>query len=252
MSSQTQFTYPWIHVDKKQKTAVAAEVSSANNGGLVMRRGWSQSATIIGSAYLELGQSKVAAYVFAPRAATGRNVDFEKGSLECELSFASHLAEEVDIYDDLHAEDGVDSIISRYSTAIIDALSASIRLSAYPKTVITISAVVFQSSVQDLSALINAVSLALADATIEMKDLVTSYTLVQEEPTSSSGDNNKPNDSKQLTCTIACLANFGEISFLNYTGQRNALDTMQILTIGKSQCEVIRERMSTVLKESST
>lgn len=122
-----------------------------------------------GSAFFSFGDTKVYCAVYGPRAnqrgsTSGKFSD--TGLLECDVRFAA-------------ANSHILSLSSepRMTQQLRDAIAPSLRLSRYPKAVISVYAVVVQSAGGELAALISCASLALADASIELNDLVSATTV---------------------------------------------------------------------------
>ncbi len=229
------------------KPSTAPAPSSSGAPHIHFRRGWGNAAqTIAGTSYVELGDSKVVAYAYVPRPSTGKNVNYDEGELECKVSFASHLNKETDIYDKLndHAiattneqQSKVERLISY---AVLDALKPAVRLPTYPKTILGLTIVIMQSSVQDVSAAINAATLAFADAAIELRDLVTSYTVEQKLET----------DFISFCCTVAGMMSANDLTYVKTIGERNPQMFLATIKMTTEQCKLLREMMSDYLKQS--
>ncbi len=132
---------------------------------------------VIGSAYLEMGNTKVLCSVVGPTLGNSSSLmtcDLEGGVFQCEVHYASNLVD-VDIAG--MTRQNLASIEKRLSEAMTNALESSILLHLYPKALISIHAVILQSSVNDLSSLINCGSLCLMNASIELKDIVSAYSV---------------------------------------------------------------------------
>jgi exosome complex component MTR3 len=100
------------------------------------------------------------------------------GTLECEVRFADRVNH------NLGVGGGTDKPLERFvqteqrmSASLKDALEPAIRSALYPKATISIYAVVMSAHGCELAALISCASLALADAFIEMDDLVCGTTI---------------------------------------------------------------------------
>ncbi|CAJ0636514.1 8537_t:CDS:2 [Entrophospora sp. SA101] len=119
-----------------------------------------------GSAYIELNQTKIACGVYGPRQ-TKFPLFSGKGTLNCELKFAPFSClKRRQPYRDVQERD--------LSQLIFDALSPSVRLELLPKSTIDIFINVLENdgTTSCLAAAITCASVALADAGIEMLDLV--------------------------------------------------------------------------------
>jgi len=229
--------YPSYAVDADEEKEFSIETNLGFSRG---------DESIIGSSYFDMGRSKIACYVFAPKPTTGKNISFERGCLECSVSFAAHLKrDESCVFDAENFVDGIDVLSNRLSSAVVDALKPAVRLESYPKCTINVSIVVIESSYQDLAACINATSLAICDAAVEMKDLVTAYPIYMK---SSSGNKNNAMEVENspttthtdLLLTLACMSNLQQITYLDSVGQQNPLYMMQLVESGQSQCEKLR------------
>ncbi|KAG0363938.1 hypothetical protein BGZ54_007956 [Gamsiella multidivaricata] len=124
-----------------------------------------------GSAYIELEKTKLACGVYGPRPAKRTGVFSGKGTLNCEIKFATF------------------SCAKRRSN--IRALTPAVRLDLLPKSAIDVFITVLESDGWGscLAAAITAASAALAHAGIEMLDLVAgcSASYIQTGSISSSG-----------------------------------------------------------------
>jgi ribonuclease PH len=200
-----------------------------NNENVVLSKGWCKTDGVIGSAYCELGGSQVACYVFAPRPSTKLITGFESGTVECDVTFAAHL-----LTDD---EDTISNTQKRLSQKLVDAITPVVLLDQYPKSVIYISAVILQSSVYDLSNLVNASSLALCDAAVELRDILAACTL-------SIPSQDKSGHYLQL----AYMPKAQEITGLETIGRFN-VQTLQLVTSrAQTQCEKLRDIIVSKLK----
>ena len=131
---------------------------------LKLRTGVVTSAS--GSAMLELAHTKVLCSVFGPHATDGRDFS-EQGQLECSVRFASFARRGRERQNPAGSPEE-----KTLSLALSSALSASVQLHLLPKSTIAVHALVLQDDGGALAAAISCASLALADASIELYDLV--------------------------------------------------------------------------------
>ncbi|EFA74902.1 hypothetical protein PPL_11936 [Heterostelium album PN500] len=118
-----------------------------------------------GSSYIEIEQTKIICSVHGPRA-THKTELFETAKLNCELKYASFSTHDA-------RSDYVESTKEKdYSLIITQAIIGAIRLEKYPKAAIDIYILVLCDAGSALAASIVAASMALADAGVEMYDLV--------------------------------------------------------------------------------
>lgn len=129
-----------------------------------------------GSAYLETSGTKLTCAVYGPRDYIKRHEFRSSGKLTCHMSFAPFSKPR-------RFTDIRDSLSSEYSNFIAESLVSAVCLDAYPKSQIDVYINVLEDNGNTLSHAITAASVALADAGIEMLDLVTSSSLVFNDAT---------------------------------------------------------------------
>ena len=133
-----------------------------------------------GSSYIEIGNTKVLCSVYGPREIPRKDdYDFKVANLNCEFRFAS-FACFMQRRGTLNQRDqGLDE--KNFSSIIEEALKPSIFLHKYPKSQIDLYILCIQNDTDSkniLSASIIAASMALVNASIELYDLVASYTYI--------------------------------------------------------------------------
>ncbi|CAK4448743.1 hypothetical protein LEN26_008437 [Aphanomyces euteiches] len=123
-----------------------------------------------GSAYVEQGQTKVMAVVYGPKEHTGRKQTEEvaqtKARVTCEVTQAPFATSERKV---THKADRKKL---ESSLAILQIFESTIATQLYPRSQIDIFVQVLHADGGELAASINAVTLALIDAGIAMKDFV--------------------------------------------------------------------------------
>nr|CAB3244004.1 exosome complex component MTR3-like [Phallusia mammillata] len=120
-----------------------------------------------GSCYCELGNTKVVCSVYGPKDVEHYE-DFQmEGKIKCEFKYAPFSCSK-------HRGHIPDLSEAEISDVILQALTASVRLQCYPKSLIEVFIIVLENDGSAVSASITAASLALADAGIEQYDIVTS------------------------------------------------------------------------------
>lgn len=125
-----------------------------------------------GSAYFEAGGTKVFCAVHGPRSSTSNyTID---GSIFCDVRWAQFSGRS----SALNRRGNMLSEEERESSACLQrVLSAAVQLKSYPKSSIDVSAFVLEDDGGSFAAVITAASLALADAGVEMSDLVAGSTV---------------------------------------------------------------------------
>mmetsp|Transcript_13373 Transcript_13373/g.22238 ORF Transcript_13373/g.22238 Transcript_13373/m.22238 type:complete len:297 (-) Transcript_13373:93-983(-) len=223
-----------------------------------------------GSALLELGHTKVLCSVHGPRSAaasslTGGKSDFNAGGqLNCEVRLAPSfgLNPQTAVSEAVISLDGRgggagqfrSSAISldeiRLSSGLNDAIAPSVRLDRLPKCVVDVFVLVLQSDGSVLPAAITAASLALADAGIELFDLVSSCSVaVVDGEETDKGDSilADPNESELLKSrsqlTLATLPNCREVTFWEQTGRISASTSSEAIELARDGCATVHKFM---------
>ncbi|MFN3527553.1 MAG: exosome complex exonuclease Rrp41, partial [Candidatus Altarchaeaceae archaeon] len=119
-----------------------------------------------GSAYITWGKNKILAGVYGPTEVIPKHeADFTKSILKCEYNMEAFSVEE-------RKKPGPDRRSIEISKVTTEALSSVVLLENFPNTMINVYIEVLQADAGTRCAGITAASLALADAGIPMKDLV--------------------------------------------------------------------------------
>ncbi|XP_019618805.1 PREDICTED: exosome complex component MTR3-like [Branchiostoma belcheri] len=118
-----------------------------------------------GSAYMEMGQTKVIAAVYGPREISRREEFTMKGRLCCELKFATFSCRQRRQHiQDNQERDG--------SLIVLQALEPAVCLDKFPKSQVDVYITVLQDDGSALAAAITCAALGLADAGVMMYDVV--------------------------------------------------------------------------------
>ncbi|KAK7091090.1 exosome complex component MTR3-like [Littorina saxatilis] len=122
-----------------------------------------------GSAFAELDKTKVVCAVYGPHEVARREDFSMQGQISCEVKFAPFSCR----VRRQHVQDGREKDLS---TQLLEALEPAVRLDSFPKSQVDVFVTVLENDGSALSAAITCASLALADAGIEMYDLVVACT----------------------------------------------------------------------------
>ncbi|XP_076472999.1 exosome complex component MTR3-like [Babylonia areolata] len=118
-----------------------------------------------GSALGEFGQTKVVCAVYGPREVPRREDFSIQGQINCDVKFAPFSCR----VRRQHVQDGQEKDLS---AQLLEAVEPAVRLDTFPKSQVDIYVTVLENDGGVLSAAITCACLALADAGIEMYDLV--------------------------------------------------------------------------------
>ncbi|KAF0973850.1 hypothetical protein FDP41_007237 [Naegleria fowleri] len=211
-----------------------------------------------GSAYLEFHQgTKIICAVYGPRQVSAKNVEFsDTGRLQCEYRVAQFAS--------LHhnsrssASSAMSATKSHQATSeeiefgihMREALESSLRLDKYPKSVIDVYCFVLEDDGSALSGAISCASLALANAGIEMVDMVSACTTSELEgqivvdPTS--------HEYKYASGGMVCgfMSNLNEVTQLTQVGDMSFQKVSEAMDLCIDGCTKLYQLMQQCLIES--
>lgn len=205
-----------------------------------------------GSAFLSFGDTKVFVAVHGPRAnqrglSSGQFSDV--GLLECDVRIANG---------DSHFLSSTSE--PKISQQLRDALAPSVRLSSYPKSVISIHAVIVQSAGGELAAIISCASLALADASIEINDFVCAATIGLSKSQQLTGTMKssmivdpckEEYDDLESVLTLSSMTSHGSVlTHLSVEGRLSVSEFAALVSLAKSGCSYLRTVMVNSLRQS--
>ncbi|XP_060109885.1 exosome complex component MTR3 [Heteronotia binoei] len=192
-----------------------------------------------GSAYVELdGGTKVLCAVAGPREAAGGGGGAPsrepRGRLVCEFRRAP--------FSGRGARGRPSDREPELSLALQEALEAAVRLARYPRAQVEVSALLLQDGGSALAAALCAAGLALADAGIELYDLVVSCALCKA-PSSEGGQwLLQPGEPEERAAaarlTVALLPSLNQVSGLLGSGEGGPPDSWaQAVRLGLDGCQ---------------
>ncbi|XP_029991433.1 exosome complex component MTR3 [Sphaeramia orbicularis] len=186
-----------------------------------------------GSAYIEAGNTKLMCCVYGPRETKRKDeTDMKCGRLTADMRFAPFSCPERGSW--IQSSQDKD-----FSLMLLESLQPAVCLHKYPRSQIEVNVMVLENSGSVLAHAITCASLALADAGIEMYDLVLGCSIRQDgasyvvDPTyveeNSCGSASEEN---QGGLTVAFLPSLNQISGLQSDGEM----TKESLTDGIRTC----------------
>ena len=201
-----------------------------------------------GSAYVETSGTKLVCSVYGPRDKHRKHDFSSKGHMTCVLSYAPFSrAERV-------SSGHQDALSKEYSSLITEALQCAVCLNSYPKAQIDVYINVLEDNGNTLSHAIVAASVAIADAGIEMLDLVTSCSLVfNDKVTCIDPDNIEalhPDINGSLT--VAYLPSLNQISCLLKDGEQDVDESITVINTCIEACLRVHEIMKECLVRSAS
>jgi len=198
-----------------------------------------------GSCYLEFGKNKVVAAVYGPREVHPKHMQkLNRAIIRYKYNMASFSVEE-------RKRPGPDRRSIEVSKVSRLALEPVIFSRYYPKTVIDIFVEILQADAGTRTAGINAASVALADAGIAMKSLVSSCAVGKVDGVLVL-DLNKEEDNYGMADMPVAMTPSGEITLLQMDGNLTKSEFKEALEMARNGCVKIYEiQKQSLLKKYS-
>uniref|UniRef100_A0A7S2A982 Exoribonuclease phosphorolytic domain-containing protein n=1 Tax=Trieres chinensis TaxID=1514140 RepID=A0A7S2A982_TRICV len=246
-----------------------------------------------GSALVELGQTKVICSVRGPRPAGASSLsgggagDFQEGGiLRCEVRFAHGFGVRPETaaaachssIDSAHTSGGAgggpgqtaavaeDEV--ELSRQLYDAIVPAVRLEELRKSAVDLYCSVLQADGSVLPACVAAASIALADASIEMDDLITCCGAAAIAEKGKGGGEDREDSLAPLalladpseeettlavgTVTLAMLPNFREVTMWEMTGRLSQADSTAAIELCRDGCATMHRLMRKCIVEGVT
>ena len=198
-----------------------------------------------GSAYVELGGTKVVAAVYGP-----------KPSFDAQFTASANVETHVSSAPFAAAGERTSYVPSdsdaEASLLVQAALAAAVRRDAYPKSTIEGRLLVLEDDGATTGACVSAASLALAHAGIEMYDLAVGATVVQLGDALLVDPSRPEEDAAQGAVALAYMPAVDELSQYALTGQFDPATLATATELALDAARKWAELMRTVLRDSVT
>ena len=195
-----------------------------------------------GSCYLEWGRNKILVGVFGPREVHPRRMQrADSAVIRYKYNMASFSVED-------HARPGPSRRSIEISKVSREAFEPVIMAELFPKTAIDIYVEVLQADAGTRTAAINASSIALADAGIPMKGLITSCAFGKVDGQIVL-DLNKEEDNYGEADFPVAMTQDGEITLMQMDGHLTPDEIKKGLELVKKGCKEILEIQQAVLRK---
>ena len=197
-----------------------------------------------GSAMFKIGTTVALAAVYGPRELfPGFMQNPEKGILRCTYDMLSFSVTE-------RKRPGPSRRSVEISLVTKNALGSAINLDQFPNTVVDVFIMIVQADAGTRCAGITAASMALADAGIPMRDLVSAVSVGRINGKIVI-DLDKEEEDYDGTTDIPCafMSRNNEITLLQLDGDISAEELKQAVELGKEGCKQISEIQKKALKE---
>ncbi|CAD5120168.1 DgyrCDS8744 [Dimorphilus gyrociliatus] len=199
-----------------------------------------------GSAYIEIGNTKVICSVYGPREVKKRDEFSMDGQLCCDFKFATFSCPQRRS----HLSDNEEKELSQQ---LLNALSPAVCLNKFPKARVEIFALVLENDGSAFSAAINCASLALVDASIELYDIPVAacvrydgVNLIVDPQLNEEYSHQESNLSEENgQVLVAYLPVLKQISALNHVGCLSS----KVLNQSMKLCIEATQKMHTIFQE---
>jgi exosome complex component RRP41 len=200
-----------------------------------------------GSAMFSFGDTVAIAAVYGPKKMHPQHMQNpEKGVLRCNYSMLSFSVKE-------RIRPGPNRRSTEISKIIEWALEPVIMLDDFPNTVIDVHINILQADASTRCAAINAAALALANAGIPMKDMVSSISIGKLDKQLVVDLNKEEEDWEEgegATDIPMSFTNSGEMTHLQLDGKISTTQLKEAIRLGRETCKKIYEIQKDALNKS--
>ncbi|CAM9873484.1 unnamed protein product [Sphacelaria rigidula] len=202
-----------------------------------------------GSAYVEFNHTKVICAVYGPHAQTGRDSSFsEEGQLQCDFSYSPFATPG----GRRETRGGRGDDERELSTLLRQTLEASVQVHRLTKSVVDVRVMVLQADGSELAVATTCASMALADAGIELYDLVTACS-VGYDGTQMVLDPTREEEGKGAgVMTIAMLPGSQQVTQWWQDGRFDGQKVAAALELCTDGCSCVHKMMETRLLSSAS
>ena len=188
-----------------------------------------------GSAYIEWGGNKVLAAVYGPREAHPRHLqDPARALVQCRYNMAPFSVSD-------RKRPGPDRRSVEISKIISEAFAAVVFKEQFPRTSVDIFIEVLQADAGTRCAGLTAASVALADAGVPMKDLVTSVASGKIGGVVALDLNKEEDNFGEADCPMAVVPRTGEVVLLQMDGHLTYQEFQKAMGLSLSATQKIYE-----------
>jgi len=194
-----------------------------------------------GSAFVSLGKTKVIAAVYGPRELHPKHrQNNERAILQCNYTMAPFSTDE-------RVRPGPSRRSVEISKVTRDALEPALFLEDFPRTTIDVYIIVLQANAGTRTAGINAASLALADAGVLMKDLVSGVAVGKIENNYVMDLAGKEEEITECDLPIAYMPRYKKFTLMQMDGNLSEKDLKNLISLAVKGCETLYEKQKKAL-----
>jgi len=196
-----------------------------------------------GSAYIEFGDNKILAGVFGPRDVHPKHLsDTDTGILRCRYHMSPFSVTERKNPAPSRREIEIGKVIK-------EALKPAVMLEKFPRTAVDVYVEILQADGGTRCAALDAASVALADAGIPMRDMVSACAAGKVEDTIILDVGNEEDQAGQADMPIGYMPNLGQITLLQLDGVLTPDEFKKCVDTGIDGCKQVYEIQKQALKD---
>ncbi|MBI3842798.1 MAG: exosome complex exonuclease Rrp41 [Thaumarchaeota archaeon] len=196
-----------------------------------------------GSAYIEFGKNKILAGIFGPRDVHPKHMaDSDKGILRCRYHMSPFSVTERKNPAPSRREIEISKVIK-------EALQPAVILKDFPRTVVDVFIEVLQADGGSRCAALDAASIALADAGIPMRDMVSACAAGKVADQIVLDVNDEEDKEGQADMPVAYMPNLGKVTLMQLDGILTPSEYKKCLETAIGGCKQVYEIQRKALME---
>lgn len=196
-----------------------------------------------GSAYIEFGKNKILVGVFGPRDVHPKHMaDSDKGILRCRYHMSPFSVTERKNPAPSRREIEISKVIK-------EALQSAVILKDFPRTVVDVFIEVLQADGGSRCAALDAASIALADAGIPMRDIVSACAAGKVADQIVLDVNDEEDKEGQADMPVAYMPNLGKVTLMQLDGILTPSEYKKCLETAIGGCKQVYEIQRKALME---
>ena len=196
-----------------------------------------------GSAYIEFGNNKIIAGVYGPRDVHPKHLaDTDSGILRCRYHMSPFSVDERKKPAPSRREIEISKVIK-------EALKPAVMLERFPRTVVDVFIEVLQADGGSRCAALDAASVALADAGIPMRDMVSAIASGKVADTIVLDVNNEEDQAGQADMPVGYMPNLGKITLIQLDGILTQDEYKKCVQTAIDGCKLVYEIQKKALSD---
>ena len=196
-----------------------------------------------GSAYIEFGENKILAGVFGPRDVHPKHLaNTDRGILRCRYHMQPFSVSERKNPAPSRREIEISKVIK-------EALEPAVMLENFPRTVVDVFIEILQADGGSRCAALDAAAVALADAGIPMRDMVSACAAGKVADTIVLDINNEEDQEGQADMPVAYMPNLEKVTLLQLDGVLTPAEYKKCIETAINGCKIVYEVQKKALKD---